>query len=160
MKSIPRTRPWNRVDQNVYSIASFSNGRHNMNICTYATPISLKPKLYMVAIYKKTLTEQLVKDQSEFVLQFLSVNHANLIQLLGRTSGFHHDKLKNIPELQSYQQFMLLPGLPAFVHLKVNGWVDSGDHSCAMCEVIGSKNLSSGRLLTTGILRKKKLIRG
>ncbi|CAN5359095.1 hypothetical protein BH09BAC3_BH09BAC3_09820 [soil metagenome] len=159
MKDLVRTKPWNRVDQPVYSIASFADGRHNMNICTYAFPVALKPKQYIVAIYKNTLTEKLVKQQHEFVLQFLSGKHEKLIQLLGRTSGFQVDKLKHLPETLPYKQFQLLPDLVAYVHLNVITWIDSADHSCALCEVVFSKNVSNRKILSTSTLRTKKIIR-
>lgn len=159
MKKLPATRPWNRIDHAVYSVSSVSNGRHNMNICTYVTPVSLKPKLYLVAFYKNTLTEKLVKEQNEFVLQFLSIRHIKLIPLLGRKSGFDIDKLKYIQPQISYRQFILLPDLLAFVHLKVIQWTNGGDHDCAVCEVVQFKNIRTGKALTTGVLRKKKVIR-
>lgn len=91
-----RKNPWNRVDQPVYSISSAANGAVNMNICSYATPISMKPKRYIVAIYRNTRTLELVQQNPEFVLQFLTRSQYTLVNLLEKKSGSKINKLKRI----------------------------------------------------------------
>ena len=50
-------RPWNIVDHAVYSLVSYDNENNiNMNICTYVSAISMKPKVFMIAIYYGTKT--------------------------------------------------------------------------------------------------------
>ena len=50
-------RPWNIVDHAVYSLVSYDNENNiNMNICTYVCAISIKPKVFMIAIYYGTKT--------------------------------------------------------------------------------------------------------
>ena len=50
-------RPWNIIDLPVYSLLSNDmNGNINMNICTYVSAVSMKPKIYSIAIDFKTKT--------------------------------------------------------------------------------------------------------
>ncbi len=71
-----KQKPWNRVDQPVYSISSLADGKPNMNICTYAVPVSLKPKQFMVAVYHGTRTLTNVWAYPEFLLHYLSRSQA------------------------------------------------------------------------------------
>ena len=50
MKKI-RVKPWNRVDGPIYSLSTAAHGKGNLNICSYVTPISMKPKRYIVGVY-------------------------------------------------------------------------------------------------------------
>ena len=45
-------RPWNIINLPIYSLQTVdSNGKLNMNICTYVSVVSMKPKIYSIAIY-------------------------------------------------------------------------------------------------------------
>jgi flavin reductase (DIM6/NTAB) family NADH-FMN oxidoreductase RutF len=154
-----RKKPWNRVDQPVYSLSSAAHGEMNMNICTYVTPVSMKPKRYLVAIYKNTRTLELIKRNPQFVLQFLEQSHYNLVNLLGKKSGSKINKLSRIKTgIAIYQGFPYLTNALAIVHLTVLEWMDVGDHHLALCEVIAYKNLNEGVSLTLDYLKKKKII--
>ncbi|HCN37941.1 MAG TPA: hypothetical protein DIS94_09550 [Bacteroidetes bacterium] len=84
---------WNIPDLPVYSLATYDRkSKVNMNICTYVTAISLKPKLYAVAVYEKTKTLKNIKNSDICVLQLLSKSQFNLIKKLGQTSGINFDK--------------------------------------------------------------------
>lgn len=154
-----RKKPWNRVDQPVYSISSAAHGEVNMNICSYATPVSMKPKRYIVAIYKNTRTLELVKQNPEFVLQFLTRSQYTLVNLLGKKSGRKINKLKYIKEgVFFHEHFSVLKNALAFVHLTVREWLDGGDHFCALCDVKVYKNLNESPPLTLDYLKQKKII--
>lgn len=45
------------------------------------------------------------------------------------------------------------------MELKVIDWIEGGDHSCCLCDLIGYKNLQEGNPLTLDILRQHKLVR-
>ncbi|MCU0358819.1 MAG: flavin reductase family protein [Cyclobacteriaceae bacterium] len=154
-----KKKPWNRVDQPVYSIASAAGDRSNMNICSYVTPVSMHPKRYMVAIYKNTFTLELVKENPQFVLQFLDQSHSKLVNLLGKKSGKKTDKLKRLAnDMNFLGPFPYLKSALAIVHLDVVHWLDGGDHWCVLCDVITSKNLNDGIPLTLNYLKEKKII--
>lgn len=154
-----RKRPWNRVDQPVYSIASSWNGKANMNICTYAVPVSMKPKMYIVALYHETCTLELVTMRGELLLQILDCRHYTLVNLLGKTSGHKADKLKKIKiPIKWHQNLPYLTDALAFIHLRVESMIETGDHICAICHVESYRNLNKGKPLTTFFLRGKRII--
>ena len=50
-------RPWNIIDLPIYSLQTTDKkGNINMNICTYVSAISIKPKMYSIAIDYNTKT--------------------------------------------------------------------------------------------------------
>ena len=51
-----RVKPWNRVDGPIYSLATTAEGKGNLNICSYVTPIAMKPKRFIIGVYKDTKT--------------------------------------------------------------------------------------------------------
>ncbi|MFN3841121.1 MAG: flavin reductase family protein [Cyclobacteriaceae bacterium] len=159
MKSL-RKKPWNRVDQPVYSIASEAEGQVNMNICSYATPVSMVPKRFIVAICKNTLTLELVKKNPQFILQYLSQEQYKLINLLGKKSGHSINKIQRLKnQVASYNHFTVLKDCLAYVHLSVLSWLDGGDHWCVLCDVESYKNMNEKEPLTLRYLKKKKIIR-
>lgn len=154
-----RKRPWNRVDQPVYSVASAWNDKANMNICTYAVPVSMKPKMYVVALYHNTCTLELVKANPEFLLQLLDRRHYGLVNLLGKTSGYKTDKLKKIKiPIEWHANLPYLSDALGFIHLKAERLIETGDHMSAICRVKGYRNLNNGKPLTLTYLRYKKII--
>lgn len=155
-----RKKPWNRTSPPIYSIASRHDARYNMNICTYVTPISMKPSRMVVGVYKNTLTLELVNLQNEMVLQLLSEEHYRLIKLLGQTSGYNRNKIAAIKSpLINYKGFQCLESSLALIHLKVISSTDAGDHWLLLCDVSSFINLNEGLPLTMDMLRTKKLVR-
>ena len=50
-------RPWNIISPPVYSLVTYDeHGKVNMNICTYVSAVSMKPKMYSIAIDYTTKT--------------------------------------------------------------------------------------------------------
>ena len=87
-------RVWNIVNPSIYSLSSFDNeGGQNFNICSYVSVISLKPKLYMIAIEKKSKTYSNLSKSSSCILQILSIDNINLVKSLGKKSGWNINKL-------------------------------------------------------------------
>lgn len=136
-------RPWNIPDVPVYSLATYDGGRVNMNICTYVTPISMKPKQYAVAVYKNTRTLDNLLAGSGAVLQLLHRSQANLVPGLGKRSGRSVDKqtfLKRKKVLSEWNGHQVLTGAMAWIELKRIGHVDSGgDHLLYYFEAVRYK---------------------
>jgi flavin reductase (DIM6/NTAB) family NADH-FMN oxidoreductase RutF len=154
-----RKKPWNRVNIPVYSVSSADGVLHNMNICTYATPVSMQPKRYVVALYRGTKTLDNVQRTRHFVLQILGTQHTSLVRGFSRFSGSHKDKLKSIGRLLTdYNGFKILTDAIAVIEMRVMSLTDGGDHMVALCEVVSYKNLSSAEVLTLDHLREKKII--
>lgn len=155
-------RPWNRINLPVYSISSKSGDTGNMNIITYATQISMKPKRFVCGIYYNTKTLQNVLNDGEFVLQLLADTQYRLVDLLGKKSGNQIDKITRLnkkKELTEWNGFYILKHCLAVMQLKVVNDFDGGDHHGFLCDVVAYKNLNAGNALTLDVLRAQKMIR-
>ena len=64
-----------------------------MNIMTYVTPVSMKPKHYILAIYYGTQTLENWSYTHRGILQILAPEHASLVGVLGKKSGISYDKM-------------------------------------------------------------------
>ena len=80
-------RPWNLSDLPVYSLATYDGGRVNMNICTYASAVSMVPKRFMVAVYHHTQSLFNIEKSNNAVLQLLGTHHLSLVNVLSKKSG-------------------------------------------------------------------------
>lgn len=157
-----RKRPWNRVNGPVYSVVSREGGAFNMNICTYVTPVSMKPKRYLIALYEGTKTLANVEKHGEMVLQLLAERQYRLVSLLGKQSGHAVNKIDRLQRrhlLTTWKGFPVLTECPAVIRLKVMGTLPGGDHRCFLCEVLDYKNQNEKAILYLDHLKKRKLIR-
>jgi flavin reductase (DIM6/NTAB) family NADH-FMN oxidoreductase RutF len=156
-----RKKPWNRPDQPIYSICSKGTKGFNMNIVSYVTPVSMKPKRYLVAIYDGTQTLENVKQDPHFVLQLLADEQYALVRLLGKKSGKNADKIGMLQKkklIQDWKGFPVLTDALAFVELKTIQVFSGGDHQCFLCDVISYKNQNDGKELGLHTLGKHKII--
>lgn len=157
-----RKKPWNRVSLPVYSISSQAGNVYNMNIITYVTAISMKPKRFACCIYEGTRTLELVASSGRFVLQILSAGQYRLVKLLGMQSGHDIDKLARLQKrglLTNWNGYPVLSGALALMELSVISSMDGGDHRLFICDLVAWKNQQEGDTLTLDILREKKLVR-
>jgi flavin reductase (DIM6/NTAB) family NADH-FMN oxidoreductase RutF len=156
-----KKKPWNRVDLPVYSISSKGNEYDNMNIITYASAVSMKPKRFICAVYKNTKTLENVRSNGQFVLQILSDNQFALVRLLGKQTGNKINKIERLNKrnlLSEWNGFSILKEALAVMELKIINEMDGGDHVCFLCDVVAYKNLNEGKELTLNILSEKKII--
>ena len=150
-------RPWNIVDMPIYSLATYSQGSVNMNICTYVNAVSMKPKLFMVAIDYTTKTYEQLEDSDYAVLQILHEEHQSLIKLLGKSSGHKVDKgqkLRNHDLLTEWHGYPVLDGACGYLLLKKQNRMNiGGDHELFYFHVEKSSTKSE-----SGVLMFQKLI--
>jgi flavin reductase (DIM6/NTAB) family NADH-FMN oxidoreductase RutF len=155
-------KPWNRINIPVYSVSSRHGEKQNMHICTYVSAVSMQPKHFMVALFKGSLTQEIVEQNPHFVLQLLEEKQYRLVALLGRKSGRTTNKVALLHKrklLTEWKKFSVLSQALAWMELKVISSVDAGDHIMLLCDVMASKNVKEGKSLTLDTLREKKLIR-
>tara|TARA_Y100000766_G_scaffold134425_1_gene115740 strand:- start:733 stop:1209 length:477 start_codon:yes stop_codon:yes gene_type:complete len=155
-------RPWNIVDHAVYSLVSYDNANKiNMNICTYVSAISMKPKVFMIAIYYGTKTYDNLLNSKSFVLQVLSKKNIGLVRTLGKKSGLKIDKEKYLKKkkLVSWKDFEILPEICATIELKKHSVIKNhADHAICLFDVASFKTFSEKNILTTKDLKDKKII--
>jgi flavin reductase (DIM6/NTAB) family NADH-FMN oxidoreductase RutF len=150
-------RPWNIVDQPVYSLATYVDGSFNMNICTYVTAVSMQPKLYAVAVYHNTKTLFNLQQSDVAVLQLMSISQIALVRTLGKKSGNNYDKvayLQRKKTMTTWQGFPVLENAAALLLLHKKNVITSGDHDLYLFEVNKFTTLQE-----TDILQFSELIR-
>jgi len=150
------------VDLPVYSLVTREDDRINMNICTYVTAVSMKPKRYAVAVYKGTKSLENILKSGQAVLQLLAVNQFAIVRVLGQKSGLKYDKdnyLRKKDLLESWHGYHVLKGVVAMLELKVLEQTDVGDHMLFLCDVVSYKTASASKILTVRELGKRKIIR-
>ena len=144
-------RPWNIIDTAVYSLATTSSGHVNMNICTYVTAVSRKPKQYVVAIDYDSLTFKNLDNNSACVLQILSSTQLTLIRKLGKTSGNRFNKMSWLEakgELTTWNGNTVLKHASAYLQLKkLYQWNTGSDHEIFCFEVEKLKTNQEGNVL-------------
>jgi flavin reductase (DIM6/NTAB) family NADH-FMN oxidoreductase RutF len=135
------------LDVPVYSLATLNHdGSTNMNILTYATPVSTIPtRVWSLGLFKGTLSEENLRRSGICVLQLLNQRHVDAVPLLGGVSGRDIDKqgectLLGLPwqDLNDDKDgFHVLPGCTCYIKMNIQGGVvDAGSHVIVpFCEV-------------------------
>jgi flavin reductase (DIM6/NTAB) family NADH-FMN oxidoreductase RutF len=152
-------KPWNITNSAVYSLATADD----MNICTYVTAISMQPKLFAIAVYHNTKTLYNVTNSTHCVLQILHTHQAKLVNVLGKKSGWHYNKLAYLSKrnlLDTWQHIPILHNACAYMHLqKQQVIVTGGDHDLYIFKVLKYKTNYDDDILTHNYLREQKIIR-
>ncbi|MFZ9982356.1 MAG: flavin reductase [Cyclobacteriaceae bacterium] len=156
-------RPWNIPDLPVYSLATYFGDRVNMNICTYVSAISMKPKQYMVAVYKDTKTLDNLLAGSNAVLQLLHSSQSALVNVLGKKSGRSTDKQKYLERknaLVTWNDRKVLSDACAWLELKPAGKTETeGDHVLFYFDVIRFKtNSDKSCLMVSRLISEGRIL--
>ena len=156
-------RPWNIINPPIYSLVTYDKTDNlNMNICSYVSAVSLKPKLYSIAIDYSTKTYENLKLNSSVVLQLLSKSHLKIIRKLGKKSGYLINKekyLKSKDMLDNWRKNVVLKDTCALIELKKNNEINiEGDHAIFTFSVSKYTTLSEDGILTFKDLIDNKII--
>ena len=156
-------RPWNIINLPIYSLVTYDEKDNlNMNICSYVSAVSLKPKLYSIAIDYTTKTYDNLKLNSFVVLQLLSKSHLKIIRKLGKTSGYLFNKekyLRSKEMLEDWRRNIVLKDTCALIELKkINEINLEGDHAIFIFSVSKYSTLSEDGILTFKDLIDNKII--
>ena len=153
-------RPWNLPNLPVYSLQTISkDGVLNFNICTYVSSVSMKPKRFMVAVYKGTKTLENLENGSKANLILLSKENINLVRTFGKKSGKDIDKFSKIKDTTvDFQNMPVFTTAVAVIKLKPLQTLDAGDHIIYLFDLEKYKTLSQSPVLYLSDLRDKKII--
>jgi flavin reductase (DIM6/NTAB) family NADH-FMN oxidoreductase RutF len=157
-------RPWNIVSPTVYSLLTYDSKKQlNMNICTYVSAISMKPKMYCIAIDYNSLTYQnLINNSCEVILQLLGQENSNVVRKLGKSSGFKSNKENYLAKkdlLSSYKDHRVLKNINGLLVLKQKKKIEYlGDHALFIFDVVGFKTFSENPCLSFQDLVNQKII--
>jgi flavin reductase (DIM6/NTAB) family NADH-FMN oxidoreductase RutF len=154
-------KPWNLPDLPVYSLATQSALGFNMNICTYVTAVSMKPKRFAVAVYHDTRTLENCLASDTVVLQLLCADQTDIVRLLGKKSALRVDKqapLQRKQRVMSWAGFTVLREAAAWIKLRKISHQDAGDHVLFLYDVETYKVNRDEDLMSLRHLREKKII--
>lgn len=143
-----KTRPWNQPNLPIYSLSTFDpdTQTHNMNICTYVSAITMKPKHFMIGVYRGTKTYDNLTKTDTIILQLLSKQNLNLVRRFGKSSGFDRDKLKDQASNLNYiQDNTYLKNCTSIMYLKKSQMIEVGDHDIFIFDLLSSKSLNDPR---------------
>lgn len=161
------------LDVPTYSLATLNkDGTTNMNILTYATPVSVQPnRVWSLGIYRETLTEENLLRKPFGVLQLLTDKHIELVSILGGNSGRDMDKKEACERLGfewvesgNFDGIQVLPGCASYLHMTIQGGLlDAGSHLIIpYCQVeamfTGENAVETRNHLKTGKLRDLGII--
>ncbi|MFM9001842.1 MAG: flavin reductase family protein [Opitutia bacterium] len=155
-----RVKPWNRVDNPVYSLSTTANGRGNLNICSYVTSISMKPKRFIIGVYKETKTLANLEANPVGLLNYLAMDQAQLVKLLGKKSGHSVDKIAQLGDQLEHvgDGLYRIKGAIATLRLKFTERMDAGDHWAWLAHLESYENIREAPPLTIEELKRLKLI--
>jgi flavin reductase (DIM6/NTAB) family NADH-FMN oxidoreductase RutF len=163
------------LDVPTYALATLNkDGSTNMNIMTYATPVSAQPtRVWSLGVYRETLTEENLRRKPVGVLQLLTKDHIDLVPILGGNSGRDLKKKDACAKAgfdwissDHFGGLQVLPGCASYLFLTIQGGiVDAGSHLIVpYCEVqsmytsteaISSDHLRTGKLRDLGVITDK-----
>lgn len=141
------------IDVPTYSLATIdSEGKTNMNIVTYTTPVSISPdRIWCVGLVKSSLSHQNFMNNDFGILQLLCPKHSSLVKLLGGSSGRDVDKQSECRERGFKWQYLaidkdddeddikylplVLPDCTYYLLLNRIHVVDGGSHDVFICNV-------------------------
>jgi len=155
-------KAWNIPNLPVYSLATYADGQVNMNICTYVSAVSMKPKLYSLAIYHQTKTLANIEKSQVAVLQLLHQSQFNLVKKLGQTSGKNYNKQAYLAKkdlLEDWHNYPVLKNTSAKILLAKISSITTGDHDLYIFSVLKS-TVQNKEYLLLDTLREKQIIRG
>jgi flavin reductase (DIM6/NTAB) family NADH-FMN oxidoreductase RutF len=155
-----RVKPWNRVDAQVYTLATTDGAKGNLNICTYVTPIAMKPKRFVVGVYKGTKTLENLEKNPVGILQYMAQDQWEHVKLLGKKTGFTVDKVAALGASVEHagDGLFRLKGVLAVLRLRFLERIDAGDHWAWVANVDAYENLREAEPLTFSELKRRKLI--
>lgn len=155
-----RVKPWNRVDAQVYTLATSDGSKGNLNLCTYVTPVSMKPKRFIIGVYKGTKTLENLEKNPVGILQYMAADQWEHVKLLGKKTGFTVDKIAALgSEVEHVSGGLFrLKGVLALLHLRFMERIDAGDHWAWLANVDAYENLREAETLTFSQLKDRKLI--
>lgn len=154
-------RPWNLANIPVYSLATYDGQTVNMNICTYVSAVSMKPKRYMVAVHHQTKSFENILRSKIAILQLLGKRHVSYVNVLGKKSGLQSDKesyLNKKKELEVWNDRKVLTNCAGLMEVEKIWSKDAGDHTMFLFDVKRFQT-NHERVLMLDDLREKGLVR-
>jgi flavin reductase (DIM6/NTAB) family NADH-FMN oxidoreductase RutF len=154
---------WNHAPYPIWSLSTLDNtGTCNMNICSYVTPISMKPKEFIVGIYYNTQTFENISKTKHGLLQLLAKDQDHLVRQLGKKSSLKTNKMKKILKEESvgtHNSYTYLQECIGYIELEFYKIIKtSGDHAIGIARMKSHTSLQNKQTLTLQDLQEKNII--
>lgn len=120
-------------------VSSRSRSRSNAMAVAWHTTISRRPPRYGVLIFPDTFTHELILESNEFVVNFMTIESANLIARLGGCSGREVDKFEAFEIAATSGSTVSAPVLEAAYasyECRVFSHQEYGDHDLFVGDVV------------------------
>ncbi len=137
----------------VILVTSRYKDKRNIITLAWQTPVSHKPKLVAICIYKKHFSHMLIMKSKEFAINVPSRSHIDAVHYCGSVSGRKIDKFNKtgFTELKAkYLRTPLINECIAHLECRVKGVYSAGDHSIFLGEVLraaADEGVFDGRFL-------------
>jgi len=115
------------------------SGGDNVMTAAWLTQVSAKPPLFVVSIRKERYTYEQIRRTGEFAVNFLSIGHADKVDLCGKRSGRHLDKFAaaGLTRKRAERISAVLVGEAFLIYeCRVVNEVVAGDHYLLLGEVL------------------------
>lgn len=114
------------------------DGERNAFIASWATQCSFEPALFLVAIRKETVNQDLVKAGGAFSISFLSKEQTGLARQLVKPKHQVGNKLDQISHFAEATDTPILRDAVAFLECKLVSMEETGDHILVVGEVVNA----------------------
>jgi len=114
----------------------------NVTPIAWHTPVSFKPPIYLIAMKPSNYSHMLIKQQKEFVINFLEKDFAQKALQTGEVSGQKKDKFREFGLAKEPSEMIDVPRIKqAYAALECNliSTIKSGDHDLFLGEVVHVK---------------------
>lgn len=121
---------------------------------TFCTPVSISPKLWALSLYYNTRTLDSFLVHKRGIIQLLRPEHAYLVPILGKRSGYDIDKalasfdeagikwasMTAVDSGRWEDDHAVLPNCASYLRVEIleegSALMEAGDHLLALCQVI------------------------
>ncbi|KAG8469380.1 hypothetical protein KFE25_005835 [Diacronema lutheri] len=174
------------LSSTVFSLATVDavSGERNMNIVTYAMPVSLpQSNVWAVSMFRGTVSARAMIGRRRGMLQILGERHADLVPLFGKSSRRDVDKLaaatqmghrfvhvsearqdlsSSVEVAQAEVVVAILEDCVGYLDLAVEAIHPAGDHDLCLCTLLAYTPMAGAARgdapLTTSFLRENGLL--
>lgn len=112
--------------------------QHNAFIASWATQCSFEPALFLVAVRKGTVNQELVEESKAFSISFLSKDQTSLARQLVKPQHQVGDKLGQISHFEEVTGTPILKDAFAFLECSLFSIETQGDHLLVVGEVVNA----------------------
>ncbi len=139
-----------QLDSPLWIVTASAERRRGGLVATFVNPASIVPDLprMVVGLARQHHTWELVQASGCFALHLLSEAQVDWVWRFGLPSGRDADKLAGLRVQTGETGSPILPDAAAWLDCRVEAWMETGDRTVYLAEVVASEHRLSGPFLT------------